>query len=70
VLESNRAAERPQRREYWVGASTAATLLATAVASGLLDRYLARNGFLRATDRPAEQRGRSGEPVVPGGRGP
>ncbi|NEA80861.1 SDR family oxidoreductase [Actinospica acidiphila] len=40
-----RAADRPQRREYWVGASTVATLLANAVAPGLLDRYLARTAF-------------------------
>jgi NAD(P)-dependent dehydrogenase (short-subunit alcohol dehydrogenase family) len=39
------AAEHPHRREYWVGASTALTLLANAVAPGLLDRYLARTGF-------------------------
>ena len=39
------AAEHPQRREYWVGVSTALTLLANAVAPGLLDRYLARTGF-------------------------
>ena len=39
------AASRPRRREYWVGTSTAATLLANAVAPGLLDRYLARTGF-------------------------
>ncbi|MGA5454346.1 SDR family oxidoreductase [Streptomyces umbrinus] len=40
-----RAADHPQRREYWVGASTVATLLANAVVPGLLDRYLARGGF-------------------------
>jgi NAD(P)-dependent dehydrogenase (short-subunit alcohol dehydrogenase family) len=39
------AADHPQRREYWVGATTAATLAANAVAPGLLDRYLARTGF-------------------------
>jgi NAD(P)-dependent dehydrogenase (short-subunit alcohol dehydrogenase family) len=39
------AADHPQRREYWVGAPTAATLLANAVAPGLLDRYLGRTGF-------------------------
>ncbi|WP_431683174.1 SDR family oxidoreductase [Kitasatospora sp. KL5] len=39
------AADHPQRREYWVGGSTVATLLANAVAPGLLDRYLARTGF-------------------------
>ena len=33
------------RREWWVGASTAATLLANAVAPGILDRYLARTGY-------------------------
>lgn len=36
------AASHARRREYWVGGSTAATLLANAVVPGLLDRYLAR----------------------------
>lgn len=40
-----RAADKPGRREYWVGTSTALTLAANAVAPGLLDRYLARTGF-------------------------
>lgn len=39
------AADHPRRREYWVGASTVGTLVANAVAPGLLDRYLARTGF-------------------------
>jgi NAD(P)-dependent dehydrogenase (short-subunit alcohol dehydrogenase family) len=39
------AAEHPQRREYWVGTSTALTLLGNAVAPGLLDRYLAKTGI-------------------------
>jgi NAD(P)-dependent dehydrogenase (short-subunit alcohol dehydrogenase family) len=39
------AADHPRRREYWVGASTVGTLLANAVAPGLLDRYLARTGY-------------------------
>jgi len=39
------AADHPERREYWVGASTVGTLVANAVAPGLLDRYLARTGF-------------------------
>ncbi|HEY6749015.1 MAG TPA: SDR family oxidoreductase [Mycobacteriales bacterium] len=39
------AADHPRRREYWVGASTAGTLLANAVAPGLLDRYLGRTGY-------------------------
>ncbi|MCX4884978.1 MULTISPECIES: SDR family oxidoreductase [unclassified Streptomyces] len=39
------AAAHGRRREYWVGGSTAATLIANAVAPGVLDRYLARTGF-------------------------
>jgi NAD(P)-dependent dehydrogenase (short-subunit alcohol dehydrogenase family) len=39
------AADHPKRREYWVGGSTAGTLLANALAPGILDRYLARTGF-------------------------
>lgn len=39
------AADHPRRRNYWVGASTVATLLANRVAPGLLDRYLARTGY-------------------------
>ncbi|MFD0279445.1 SDR family oxidoreductase [Kitasatospora sp. NPDC127111] len=47
------AADHPGRREYWVGASTAATLLANAVAPGLLDRYLARTALdAQQEDRP------------------
>jgi NAD(P)-dependent dehydrogenase (short-subunit alcohol dehydrogenase family) len=47
------AADHPGRREYWVGASTAGTLLANAVAPGILDRYLARTGFQsQQTDQP------------------
>ncbi len=38
------AADHPNRREYWVGGSTAAPLLAKAIAPGVLDRYLARTG--------------------------
>jgi NAD(P)-dependent dehydrogenase (short-subunit alcohol dehydrogenase family) len=39
------ASDRPKRREYWVGTSTALTLIANAVMPGVLDRYLARTGF-------------------------
>jgi short-subunit dehydrogenase len=39
------AADHPQRREYWVGTSTVATLVANAVAPGVLDRYLGKTGF-------------------------
>ncbi|WP_030313136.1 SDR family oxidoreductase [Streptomyces sp. NRRL B-3229] len=39
------AAFHPRRREYWVGGSTAATLVANAVMPGVLDRYLARTNI-------------------------
>ncbi|MFI1968666.1 short-chain dehydrogenase [Streptomyces cinnamoneus] len=45
------AAAHPRRREYWVGGSTVATLLANAVVPGLLDHYLARTAY-RAQQRP------------------
>jgi NAD(P)-dependent dehydrogenase (short-subunit alcohol dehydrogenase family) len=47
------AALHPARREYWVGGSTVATLLANKIAPGLLDRYLARTGYgSQQTDQP------------------
>jgi hypothetical protein len=65
------AADHPGRREYWVGETTAATLVANAVAPGLLDRYLARTGFKsQQTDqpRPADQPVNLWEPADgPGG---
>jgi hypothetical protein len=49
------AAEHPNRREYWVGATTAATIVANSVAPGLLDRYLGRTGFKsQQTDEPED----------------
>ncbi len=39
------AAMHPERREYWVGGTTVATILADKVAPGLLDRYLGMTGF-------------------------
>jgi NAD(P)-dependent dehydrogenase (short-subunit alcohol dehydrogenase family) len=49
------AADHPSRREYWVGGSTVATLLANRVIPGLLDRYLARTGFgSQQTDQPRD----------------
>lgn len=39
------AADHPRRREHWVGGSTVTTLIANAIAPGLLDRYLARQGY-------------------------
>ena len=53
------AADHPQRREYWVGGSTAGTLIANAVAPGLLDRYLARTGY------SSQQTGEDREPDQP-----
>jgi NAD(P)-dependent dehydrogenase (short-subunit alcohol dehydrogenase family) len=49
------AASRPQRREYWVGASTVATILANRIAPGILDRYLGRTGYSsQQTDQPTD----------------
>ncbi|MFI6792138.1 SDR family oxidoreductase [Nonomuraea sp. NPDC050383] len=39
------AAEHPERKEYWVGITTAATIMAERVAPALVDRYLARTGM-------------------------
>jgi NAD(P)-dependent dehydrogenase (short-subunit alcohol dehydrogenase family) len=39
------AADRPNRREYWVGGSTVSTILANRTMPGLLDRYLALTGY-------------------------
>src|SRR5260370_22792358 len=50
------AADHPGRKEYWVGASTAATLLANRMIPAVLDRYLARTGC-----RPQQTR----QPVAP-----
>jgi len=48
------AADHPQRREYWVGGSTAATMVGNKLGAGLLDRYLGRTGYdSQQTDEPA-----------------
>ena len=39
------AADHPRRKQYYVGASTTATILANRLAPALLDRYLARTGY-------------------------
>jgi NAD(P)-dependent dehydrogenase (short-subunit alcohol dehydrogenase family) len=39
------AADHPRRRQYFVGGTTAATILANRMAPALLDRYLARTGY-------------------------
>jgi NAD(P)-dependent dehydrogenase (short-subunit alcohol dehydrogenase family) len=65
------AAERPSRREWWLGGSTAVTLLGNAVAPGFGDRYLARNGIrAQLTDEPvSERRPDNLFSPVPGDRG-
>jgi len=60
------AADHPRRREYWVGASTAGTLIANALAPGLLDRYLAKTGFSSqqtSQQRPPDQAANLWEPA-------
>ena len=54
------AAEHPQRKEYWVGGSTAATIFGQKFAAPLLDRYLARTGY------DSQQTGQPGDPGQPG----
>jgi NAD(P)-dependent dehydrogenase (short-subunit alcohol dehydrogenase family) len=39
------AADHADRKEHWVGASTAGTIMAQKFAAPVLDRYLARTGF-------------------------
>jgi len=49
------AATHPKRREYWVGATTAATIVANTFIPGLLDRYLGKTGFdSQQTDEPED----------------
>jgi NAD(P)-dependent dehydrogenase (short-subunit alcohol dehydrogenase family) len=52
------AADHPHRKQYWVGASTAATLLANRVVPALLDRYLARTGYDAQQTRDKVEPGR------------
>jgi len=53
------AADHPRKREYWVGASTAATILANRLVPPVLDRYLARTGY------GAQQTAQAAEPDRP-----
>ncbi|CCB73379.1 MULTISPECIES: SDR family oxidoreductase [Streptomycetaceae] len=49
------AADRPGRRERWVGASAMATILGNKIAPALLDRYVARTGVdSQQTSRKAD----------------
>jgi NAD(P)-dependent dehydrogenase (short-subunit alcohol dehydrogenase family) len=48
------AVEHPERKQYWIGGSTAATIFAQKFAAPVLDRYLGRTGFKsQQTDEPA-----------------
>jgi NAD(P)-dependent dehydrogenase (short-subunit alcohol dehydrogenase family) len=49
------AADHPEHKEYWVGASTVGTIVAQKFAAPLLDRYLARTGYSsqQTGDEPA-----------------
>lgn len=59
------AAAHPERKEYWVGVTTAATLLAQRVAPALVDRYLARTGIesQQTPDKPASEVSNLWEPA-------
>jgi NAD(P)-dependent dehydrogenase (short-subunit alcohol dehydrogenase family) len=52
------AADHPRRKQYYVGASTLATLMAQKLAPGVLDRYLARTGYDSQQTGDREQEGR------------
>ncbi|MFP1154117.1 SDR family oxidoreductase [Mycobacterium sherrisii] len=50
------AADHPERKQYWVGESTVATLVAQKFIAPLLDRYLGRTGYdSQQTDQQAER---------------
>jgi len=49
------AARHPRHKQYWVGASTVATILGQRLCAPLLDRYLAKTGF--SSQQTAEQVG-------------
>jgi short chain dehydrogenase len=44
------AADHPEHKEYWVGASTVGTIFAQKFAAPLLDRYVARTGYSSQQD--------------------
>ena len=59
------AAAHPRRRQYYVGATTTATILANRVVPGLLDRYLARTGYSSQQTGGREGSGRPGNLWAP-----
>jgi NAD(P)-dependent dehydrogenase (short-subunit alcohol dehydrogenase family) len=64
------AAEHP-RRELWVAGSTVRALVGNKIAAGLLDRYLARNGYdAQQTEEPVRDDRRDNlADALPGDRG-
>jgi NAD(P)-dependent dehydrogenase (short-subunit alcohol dehydrogenase family) len=52
------AADHPDRKQHWVGASTAGTIVAQKFAAPLLDRYLARTGYDSQQTKEAADPGR------------
>jgi NADP-dependent 3-hydroxy acid dehydrogenase YdfG len=47
------ALDHPQRKQYWVGASTVGTIVAQRLVPGVLDRYLAHSAYgSQQTDQP------------------
>ncbi len=59
------AADHPTRKQYWVGGTTAATLIANRIAPALLDRYLARTGYDSQQTSTLTARGRPDNLFVP-----
>ncbi|MCQ9180379.1 SDR family oxidoreductase [Streptomyces sp. IBSBF 2953] len=59
------AADHPRRKQYYVGATTVATILANRLAPAVLDRYLARTGFgsQQSDKRPPSHENNLFEPV-------
>jgi NAD(P)-dependent dehydrogenase (short-subunit alcohol dehydrogenase family) len=53
------AADHPERKEHWVGASTVGTIMAQKFAAPVLDRYLARTGY---DSQQTKQRADPGQP--------
>ncbi|MFD5544528.1 SDR family oxidoreductase, partial [Streptomyces sp. NPDC127079] len=65
------AADHPERKQRYIGATTAATVWANRLAPALLDRYLARTGFdSQQTGAPAPGRARNLDPPAPPPPGP
>jgi short-subunit dehydrogenase len=67
------AADHPQRRAYWVGGSTALTIVGNRIAPWFADWYLAKTAIKgQQTDRPADERRRHTDYLfepVPGDHG-